>query len=278
MGRAIIPLALLLAVVGCDTGEIRVCTWNLHALGANWRASEDTDLDAMARIIDDKCDLVGVQEIYHRDPYARLMDRLRGHDDNWDGTSSGKMFGAEYYGVLFRKDLAVQAEPSWRCPSGFTAKSDPRPPCAVLMDAGASPFWLVDVHIKGSRTTSEQQADLGALRGQIHGLIGAEAVQERVVMGDFNVEAAKAQSEWGSLTNGPPSMHRLTGGLETNLTENKGVVYWSKDIDHMLWTRDHLDRLDGNATRITPADCGLDLATFHGKVSDHVPLRVTLLE
>ncbi len=270
---------LLTLLAGCEAGTVRVCTWNLTSLGAAW--GKNKDLDLVARVLDESCDVAGVQEVYGKSAFAQLQGKLRARDGNWDGTLTGQTIRSEYYGVLFRKNLAIQTEPSWRCapPSSSTPQ---RPPCAVLMASNGGSFWLANVHVFwGGSTKSEQQRrkdDVAAAAPQLEALLGKLPVKERLLLGDFNVEPGDAPAQWGALGKGPPNMRRLSDDRKTNISGSGAAASYSSSYDHLLITEAHIDRWTGEFTRVEPTSFVPNLGEFKTRASDHIPLSVTLFE
>ena len=269
--------ALLLVSVGCDQGAVRVCTWNVTNLG--WSFAGAKDLARMAQVIDDSCDVASLQEVKNKDGVTKLLQALHARGGSWDGTTTDKYYRGEYYGVVFRKEVAIQAEPRWRCPSVDAAK-DPRPACAVLIrpNAGERPFWLIGIHVLWSQTETQREENVAALAPQIQGLLGNQAVQDRVLLGDFNVEPKNARDKWATLAKGPPAMQRLTDEQDTNITGSGTSAHYSSSYDHILLTSAHLERFTGEVVRVDPLKYAPDLADFKKNVSDHIPLSVTLFE
>ena len=277
LGRLSLTL-LLLAGAGCEQGAVRVCTWNATNLG--WSFAGDKDLGRMAKIIDENCDVASLQEVKNKSGVTKLLEALHARDGGWDGTTTDKYYRSEYYGVVFRKQVALQAEPRWRCPAGVNAATDPRPACAVLIrtNAGDRPFWLIGIHVLWSQTEAQREQNVAALAPQIQGMLGNEAVQERVLLGDFNVEPKNARDKWAVLTKGPPAMQRLTDEQDTNITGSGSSAHYSSSYDHILLTAAHLERFTGEVVRVDPLKYAPDLADFKSKVADHIPLSVTLFE
>jgi len=278
--RLLAAVLLLVLCGGCEQGTVRVCTWNLTSLGAGW-GSKDRDLDLMARVIDDSCDVAGVQEVYGKSAFTTLQGKLRGRDGSWDGTLTSRTYRSEYYGVLFRKGVAIQAEASWRCALSSSSKPQ-RVPCAVLMQAGADPFWLVNVHVLwGGSSKAEQerrQSDVAAIPAQLNKLLGKLSVQQRLVLGDFNVQPKDAPGHWGTLTKGPPNMRRLSDDQPTNISGSGGSAKYSSSYDHILFTEAQMDRWTREFARVDPTAFSPTLGEFKKKVSDHIPLSVTIFE
>jgi len=277
MRRALVPLVLLLACSGCDSGAVRVCTWNVANLG--WGFTGGKDLGRVARVIDEQCDVANLQEVKNKDGMGKLLDALRALD-SWDGTATPTAYRSEHYAVVFRKSVALQDAAGWRCPSGINPSSDQRPACAVLINPEVvqEPFWLIGIHILWSQSEADREQNVADLASQIQNMLSGLPDEPRLLLGDFNVQPADAPGKWATLAKGPPAMKRISDENPTNITGTGASAYYKSSYDHVLMSEADLGSVTGGVVRVNPLDYAAHLGDFKTNVSDHIPLMVTLYE
>lgn len=203
---AVLDRPTTLLAVETHRRTLRLCAWNVMKLGHGGT----TDLEAVAGVIDSRCDVAVVVEVMQlqggHPGYDRLMDRL----DGWEGlvtdsprprTSSGS---AEFYAVVWRSAAGIVCE-GWTSGLVFVEDNDgsgastdtdrfAREPAYVCLEhhrAGVrtTDFLLAAYHAtwsEGRRAIIAEEA--GHLAEVVEVMRAARPGEEDVfLMGDFNL-------------------------------------------------------------------------------------------
>jgi endonuclease/exonuclease/phosphatase family metal-dependent hydrolase len=265
----------------------RVCSWNIRRLGHNFD-NRAKDIAATAKIIEDFCDVVALQEIMQlkgglTPGYDALVAQL---GDAWKGvrteeprpnTSSPN---AERYGFLYRTTAAHPCdgwsgtrylpdaedaflrEPAWTC---------------LRLDAYDHDVLVMSYHaIYG--TVTERRREVGFLDDDLNHDGKSDDVFEAVhasradasvlLLGDFNLtnrEMANALPRYKDLTAGNGSTLNSTDAITDNQFDHAVLAPGDPLLGHfqpaeVLDVRDRAP--EGN--------------TFFRSVSDHLPIRLVL--
>ena len=271
----------------CEHPSIRLGAWNIKKMGHG----ESKDYPLLARIIEDKFDVLAVVEVMQKDNkhpgYDDLVAALGQVSSDWTSfvtdnprpnTGAGH---AEFYALFLRKNVARPC-PDWAGslryikdndggPSGTGTDVFSREPAYMCIQvwldgANSADFMLGIYHALHEGSATKIQAEVNHIDHVFHQMSDDKPTEwDLFVMGDFNLRPKKLHPCTKAKDHTVPSPSTLNseGGLGKN------------EYDHLLvrW-------LDESRELLGPAEV-LDVRYYAGSrkdffdtVSDHLPIRV----
>lgn len=222
-------------------------------------------------------DLVAVEEIADEAAFDELVQRLPDHE----GVLSTDTYGDGTYqklGFIYRASLLEASSPG----DLFLGDENfPRPAFQVLFtwrgEGGPIEFFAVAVHLKAGEELTDSQRRAGAivrLESYARNLVDGAGRDNIVVLGDFNddLRLADGARNFSPFTNDPS---RYTVRTKANSTAREvSFLPASALIDHIVTTAAFDAALGRGNAIIRRLDS--DVAGFRDKMSDHLPVAISL--
>jgi len=270
----------------CEHPSIRLGSWNIKKLGHGSKK----DYRLVARIIDEKFDVLGVVEVMQKDGahpgYDALVAALDDVSGEWESlvtssprtkTSAGF---AEFYAVFWRQGAARPC-PSWEVELRYTDDNDgsgsgagpdvfSREPAYVCMEAGpvnpSVDFMLGVYHALHEGSAKKIQAEVKHIDQVFLQMMRDKKDEwDLFLMGDFNLRPKKLLpcTEARDYTTASPSTLNSSGELGKNEYDHM-LVMWDDESTELIEPAEVLDVRYYAASR----------KEFFETVSDHLPIRV----